>query len=280
MMNKATKAALVLIAVVGLNGFHYKIKAGVDQTSPRPKIALLGVFHFAGSAGDIAAIQLEDPLGAVRQKEIKDLVAMLEEYRPTKILVEFPKDRQRELTQRFNDYLAADFELGVSETYQVGFRLAKALGHQDIFAIDHKLDLPMNEVVMYSQRTNQMQDFNEFVAGIQSLMSQETKKLRELTIAEYLAQMNSDSVDQVANELYLKDLLVFGDSTAEAGVEVAAQWWKRNMMIYKNITETIDKEEDRLLVIIGSAHRAVIKDFLLDRSDLEYVEVRQYLKAR
>ena len=35
---------------------------------------------------------------------------------------------------------------------------------------------------------------------------------------------------------------------------------------------------DRLLLIIGAGHRAVLRDFFEDRQDMLYVEIQDYLK--
>lgn len=243
----------------------------------KPKVALLGMFHFAGSSSDLAAIKLKNPLGAKRQKEMLELVKTLKEYRPTKIMVEYPEDRQIELNKKLSNYLNAKDTLGVSETYQIGFRLVEQLGLKEIFGIDYKLNLPTEDIVKYCQRTDRMNNFNSFIGKIQSMMQDESNKLSQLTIREYLAYMNTDEIDRIANDAYLNDMLKFGDSVSEAGIESSAIWWKRNMYILKNITEKIENEEERILVIIGSAHRAVLKDFIEDRSDVDYIEISDYL---
>src|SRR5210317_542124 len=54
------------------------------------KVTMLGVFHFGGSSGDMAAMHMADPFGKRRQDDIKELVSQLAEFKPTKILVEYP----------------------------------------------------------------------------------------------------------------------------------------------------------------------------------------------
>jgi len=64
-----------------------------ESQSDVAKVALLGVFHFGGSSGDLASMQMANPFGERRQNDIKELVAKLITYQPTKILVEFPKSK-------------------------------------------------------------------------------------------------------------------------------------------------------------------------------------------
>ena len=56
-----------------------------------------------------------------------------------------------------------------------------------------------------------------------------------------------------------------------------AKWWERNFYIMGNI-DRVTEAGDRLLLIIGAGHRAVLRDFFEDRSDIDYVEIREYLK--
>ena len=42
--------------------------------------------------------------------------------------------------------------------------------------------------------------------------------------------------------------------------------------------DRVTEAGDRLLLIIGAGHRAVLRDFFEDRSDIDYVEIREYLK--
>jgi Family of unknown function (DUF5694) len=242
------------------------------------KVALLGVFHFGGSSGDLASMHMANPFGERRQNDISKLVAKLITYQPTKILVEYPKTKNELLKKRFLRYSSGKDTLGVNEVYQVGFRLAKQLKHAQLYPIDYQLDLPAEGLVEYCQRNNKMEDFENFIKYIQNYVQEENKKLERLSISDYLADINSDPSDRITNELYIKQSLVFGDSIKEAGAHFAATWWERNFIILKNISETIDSKDERLLVIIGAAHRAVLKDLVMDRSDMEYVEIGEYLK--
>lgn len=268
----------LIVVVFMLAGFSFKSFQKTETN--KTKVAVLGLFHFAGSSSDLASIKLEDPLGEKRQHEIIELVSLLKEYQPTKILVEYPKKRNAELNQRLSKYLDGDYELGVSEIYQVGFRLVEQLELQEIYAIDHKLDLPTKDIVVYAQQNNQMEKFNGFISKIKTMMQNETKKLDTTNISDYLAYMNSDSNDRLANEVYLKDMLAFGDAESEVGIAASSIWWKRNMYILKNIRETIENDDDRILVIIGAAHRAILKDFIEDLGDLEYVEIGELMASR
>ncbi len=242
------------------------------------KVAMLGLFHFGGSSGDLASMKMADPFGKRRQDDIKELVAKLKEFQPTKILVEFPKKDQNLLKERYDNYISGIDTLKVNEVYQVGFRLANSLSHGQLYAIDYKLDLPGDELVEYCQRNDKMNEFETFIKDVQAYVAEENQILDTMSILEYLARTNADAIDQLTIEPYIRNILSMGDSINEAGASFAATWWKRNFVILKNITEIIDSKQDRILIIIGSGHRAVLKDLIIARSDMEYVEIGEYLK--
>jgi len=254
--------------------------SGIGQeinTSSKPSIALLGMFHF-GETSDLAAIKMTDLHGEKRQAEIHELVQMLMAYHPTKILVEYPFSKKDIIQKRYETYLKSNYELGDSETYQIGFRLAKAMGHASIYAMDHKMDLPFDALAEHLTKTDQMEKMNSMVGMINELMAEETKALDALPLSGYLLRLNSDWFDALANSLYLKEVLNMGSSNNEVGAMVSATWYQRNMVMLKNISTYIESPQERILVIVGSSHRAVMRDFIEDRIDLRYVEIAQYLR--
>ncbi|WP_242117473.1 DUF5694 domain-containing protein [Aestuariivivens sediminicola] len=246
------------------------------QESEKKTISILGVFHF-GTTYDGAAIKMENTLGEKRQGEIIELVEKLQVYRPTKVLLEYPFKDQDRVQQRYSDYLNENHVLDISEAEQIGFRLAEALKHDKIYAIDYKLDMPFDPVYEYCQINNKMDDFNGFIQKINGFTASETDRLTKMSLSEYLAHMNSEAFDVKANELYLKDVFAFGDPLNEVGVEATATWFKRNMIMLNNIDRVVEPM-DRVLVIVGQAHRALIKSFIKNRTDLVYEEISGYLK--
>lgn len=272
----------LLYSVSGCQEPSSEQKENVSSPEPQmPKaasVAVLGTFHFGGSSGDLASMHFKEPFGKQRQAEIRELVTLLAEFKPTKILVEYPVHKAERLQERFQKYLSGEDSLTVNEIDQVGFRLAQQLGHERLYPIDYQLDLPGDDLVAYCQKHNKMNEFEAFIQGIQDYVEKEDQVLDTMALPDYLARTNTDEFDRESNEAYIGHTLSWGDSDGEAGAHFAATWWERNFVILKNIAATLENKDDRLLVIIGSAHRAVLKDLILDRSDMEYVEIADYLR--
>jgi len=80
-------------------------------------------------------MQADDVLAPRRQAEIAHVVAALKEFRPTRIAVERQAGDTR-IARDYADYLAGTHELTRNEIEQLGFRLARELGHTAIHPVD------------------------------------------------------------------------------------------------------------------------------------------------
>ena len=248
-----------------------------SEETTKPKITFLGTFHFGGTT-DMAAITMDSVLGERRQKEIKDLVKRLQAFAPTKVMLEYRIQQKDTLQKRYEAYLDGQFDLPKSETYQVGFRLAKAMGHKKVHAIDYKMDLPFDALMKYCQENGQMDKMQGIMQTVTGYTAGETEVLKTMELSEFMIRMNNDEMDRFGNRLYLQDMANIGDSDNEAGAAVGARWYHRNMIMLKNVLQNIEQSEERVLVIVGASHRAVMKELLANLDEYEYVEVSQFLK--
>ena len=239
------------------------------------ELAILGTFHF-GPTSDLASIKFDDIETDKRQTEILEVVDRLTEYRPDKVLLEYTYGNRADLQDDYENYLEGNYKLRINERDLIGFRLAERLGHDSIYAIDHKLDLPFDSIVLYCQETGRMDEFNAFVKAIQDFTNEETEQLASMSLSSFLANMNTEEFDQLANDLYLNGTFSFGEIGREVGIDAANAWYKRNMYILKNI-DRVTNPGEKALIIIGQAHRAVLRDFVEDRQDMSFYEVNQLL---
>lgn len=275
--NNRTLAFLFLCLCFSFSFFTKAQTTAISEEKKVPKVAMLGMFHF-GKTTDIASIKIENLLGEQRQQEILSLIDYLALYKPTKILVEYPFEMTDSINARYQKYLEGKFAMTANEIYQIGFRLAKKMEHQKVYGIDHQMDLPFEALMLFCQENNQMDAMQKFISEIQEYTAAETVELAHTRLSTFLRDRNSDTADQRMNRVYVQDMLAYGNLKNEVGVELTAAWYKRNLMMLNNISRTIDSPEDRILVIVGAAHRAMMKDFILTRDDMQYVEIGDYLK--
>ena len=62
----------------------------------KPKVLILGTFHFAGSL-DFIQEETDSFLSANRQREINDVISKLAKFNPTKVAVEVIKEKENNL---------------------------------------------------------------------------------------------------------------------------------------------------------------------------------------
>lgn len=229
------------------------VSTGVSaQQTPRPEILVLGTYHMASPGRDIYNMEIDDVLSAKRQQEITELVEILKRFRPTKIAVEATVGSTR-VGREYADYLAGKYTLTRNETDQIGYRLAKALGHKAIHSVDVDGDFPMLRVINYAKANGRAAEYDSIGARTGARVKAQNDFLRSHTVLQTLEYMNSDSQAAQAVAEYFA-LVPFGEPWEYAGPDLLASWYQRNIRIYRNIVALIESPNDRILVIYGAGH--------------------------
>ncbi|MEM6799779.1 MAG: DUF5694 domain-containing protein [Bacteroidota bacterium] len=243
------------------------------------KVMILGSYHMNNPGMDVYNIEADDVLGERRQKEIQDLVAMLAEFRPTKIALERRWQSQGDtLTkERYAQYLKGKHELSRSESQQIGFRLAKQLGHTDIYCIDASGNFPFDKMTEYAQANGQGEFLVKANAWMQEFIKEEEAYMKDHTVAEILYRHNDPERLKISHGTYISMLQV-GKNKDYPGAELVSEWYKRNIKIHSNLTRIIDQKEERILVIFGAGHAPILREMVSYDPDYELVEYIDYVK--
>ena len=248
-----------------------------------PKVMILGMYHMSNPGQDAANVKADDVKTPKRQQEIKDLLARLAEFKPTKIAVERVYGSEAVAT-RYQNYLQMDHDdsLSRSETQQLGFRLAKMLGHEWVYPIDYRLNISPPSMGKLMQEDPEKGAYvGQFTAKIQQYLDASTKEhLYDQTISHYLSYMNSDEMIEGNYQVYLEFLKNLFKGDNYAGAEMLSLWTKRNIIIFQHLTRIVDydNEDERVLVIFGQGHAKILRDLVSDARYLELVDVKPYLK--
>jgi hypothetical protein len=222
------------------------------QSTTRPEILILGTYHMANPGHDIYNMQVDDVQSPKRQQEIAQLIDVLKRFRPTKIAIEAEVGSKR-VEKEYSDYLAGKYALTRNEIDQIGFRLAKELGHGKIYAVDVDGDFPMQRVINYAKANGRSATFDSIGARTGARVKAQNDFLRSHTVLETMQYMNSDS--SVARDVAEYFAMVpFGEPWEYAGPDLLAAWYQRNIRIYRNIVSLVDSANERILVIYGAGH--------------------------
>ncbi len=266
------RAPMILaLACSTLSPLHAQQARGAPTA--RPQVLVLGTYHMSGSS-DYIQTSTDDVLAPRRQREIEALVGALAAFRPTKIMVEAPLARDSALNVRYRRYVAGQDTLQRDEIDQIGFRLAKRLGHSRVYAIDYSQDENIGRVVGWAAQHGD----TAFVNGVQRFASRikaQSDSLPGLTITEYLRRLNSPAEDALGQSAYLRMARV-GRDTAYVGADVVAGRYARNLKIFANMAR-LTEQGDRVLIIYGASHGKLLRDFVRESADLDLIDVGRYL---
>jgi hypothetical protein len=236
-----------------------------EPSAARAQVLVLGVYHMSNPGRDIFNMKADDVLAPKRQAEIAQLIEVLKRFHPTKIAVEAEVGDDR-IPNRYAEYLAGKHELTRNEIEQIGFRLAKELGHKTVYPVDEPAEFPYPRLVDYAKANGRLKELEALEGEISSMVKAQGQYLASHTVLETLLYMNAD--DKVAEDVgsYYRDAH-FGGPGDWAGADLVSDWFRRNMRIYSNIVQLVDSPNERMLVIFGAGHLGWLRhDFASDPS--------------
>lgn len=225
---------------------------GADaQTPPPAEVLVVGTYHMNNPGQDLFNTKADDVLAPKRQAEIAKVIEVLERFRPTKIAVERNAGDSR-IKKDYAAYLAGTHELTRNEIEQLGFRLAKKLGHQAVYAVDADGEFPYPRLVKYAQATGRQKELDALMAEVGAMVKADDAYLASHSILDMLVKLNAD--EKVAGDvgLYMRQA-EFGEPWDWAGADLVSDWFRRNMRIYTNVMQ-IAPPGERVLLIYGSGH--------------------------
>jgi hypothetical protein len=251
----------MLVICLAVSTFSLPTPASA-QSPARPEILILGTYHMANPGRDIHNMEADDVLSATRQREMAELLDVLKRFRPTKIAIE-SQVMSRQRPEQYAEYLAGTYTLTRNEIDQIGFRLAKELGHQAIYPVDEDGEFPYYRVLNYAKANGLEAKFDSIEAITASQVERQGAFLRSHTVLETLERMNADSAVAEAVAGYYR-FVPFGEPYEYAGPDLVARWFERNIRIYRNIHALITSPNDRILVIYGAGHLGWLRQIVAD----------------
>jgi hypothetical protein len=238
------------------------------------KIMLFGTFHFQDAGLDVVKQKDVDISSVDSQQYLEGLTQRLAGFKPTRVLLEYNPENDEKINERYQAYLAGDFELPVNEIYQLGFRIAKQAGHDRVYSFDNRdVEWRAEAMFEYAKKHDspEMKTFDQIIKQI----TEESEQAREtLSLAELLRQQNNPVMERRNMDLYMATNAI-GAGDGYSGAIASASWWKRNFYMYANIQKMAAPGE-RIIAIGGSGHMAIIKQLLAIDLRLEGVAVDSY----
>ena len=270
---------IVLLAGLPLCGGAAPLRGadipGLDLSRPRPKVAVLGTFHMDNPNLDYVKTSGDDMLSEKRQAEIREVVGRLKAFRPTKIALESPFGTE-DLGKTYALYVSGRHKLTADEREQLGFRLASELHLPTVSPVDWKKDMDLGAVLAAAPAAGQAalaQRLEKLFGSIGATL----EGMKGKTVLEQLRFHNGPESDAYHRGYLL--LAEIGKGASYPGADQVAGWYERNLKIAVNILRIVESPDDRVLVIFGSGHAPLLRQFLRESPDAELVDVNRYLAA-
>lgn len=269
----ARLGALCLAAWIGVSAAA-EPAAAPTAAVPRPKVMLLGLFHFDNPGLDAVKYTPRDVMQPPEQAYLVALAERLARFAPTKVLLEYPAESDAAVNARYARYLAGGHALQRNEIEQIGFRVARLAGLGRVDGFD--VDAPPFEEALWTYLPKEP----AAEAALEQLISAESARLdalhRSRSLGEILAIGNSAAEDRRNRGFYLLLNPVGARQRLFHGADAAAHWWHRNFRMAALIQAHAAPGE-RVLVIAGSGHTAVLRELLRSDADRDEEDVLPYL---
>ncbi len=250
--------------------------------APRAKVLLLGTFHFRDPGLNQYKPKHEFPVFSPEgQRHIREVADLLAAYRPTKIAVE--AGNQARLDSLYREYVGGRHELRANEVYQLGFRLARMLGHERVYGVDAERSRFFLE--HYKQNQQQIdaaatadQGWKEYFTR---LSTHDDSLKTTWSLRDHYRYMNTPERIRQAGGSDFVGWFRAGGEESFTGPDAVTGWVNRNLRIFRNIQRiTHSPPEDRILVIYGSGHVPLLRYMVEASPEYELVEVEPYLSRR
>lgn len=249
------------------------------QQSQKTKVLLLGTFHFDNPGLDVAKFENANVLTDKRQKEILEVVKRLKEFKPETIFIEASPGRQAYYDSILKMYKNDNYKLSANEIDQLGIRLAGELNLPTLHAVDYReASFPFDSLVKVMTAAKQFDLLAFMKTTIDSIETLHNDQLKTLTIKEMLLSSNTKADKTFSVGMYFQ-FLKAGDKENHIGSFLVSEWWRRNMIIYENILKRLTGNEQSILVIFGSAHTALLHEFMKYNPKFEIVDVAAVLNG-
>ena len=243
---------------------------------PKAKLLMVGTFHFnyPGLDGYVAPDRDKvDILSDLRQAEVEELANYIAQFKPTKIAIE--ATHSWKATEKLRAYKMGDYQEERGERFQLAMRIAKNLKLDTLYAID-ALTIADELKKRYPEFSDSLwQDFNwRGESKIDSLYKnwfQYSSRLnKEASLLESFKYANSkESLEYAYAANFSADFALEGYTGPDV---MSIYWYNRNLRTVRNIQLLTANSEDRILVIMGRGHIAMLQQFFNGSPEYEVMD--------
>ncbi|SHL07981.1 DUF5694 domain-containing protein [Flavobacterium chilense] len=265
------KIALLLVFAIAFNT--------VSAQSKKKQILLLGTFHFENPGLDVAKTNTFNVMSDKSQKELENITNKIKKFGPDKIFVEWNYEKQDKLDKFYARNSDSLFRVKADEIVQVALRSAKKLGHKKLYGIDYQhADFPYDSLVNGMKAANQFDLIKINEETMKKYENDQNQKIAKYSLTELLLDINTQKSNEENLGWYLQTATKGGKTNDFVGAYLVSEWYRRNLYMYALIQKLTESKDNKIMVLLGAGHTAMIREFVEHNPDFEIVELATVLK--
>lgn len=271
--------ALAVTPVAALADHHSEAPADAPV-----EVMVLGVYHFDNPGLDMVNVEVDDVLTPQRQSDLQAITDSLAGWAPTRILLEAQPDTEDLHLESYRTGAAQRVAEDRNEHFQLGYRLALQLGHEDVYGFDERGGegepdyFPVQAAQEWAEANGVMPQFGALVGRVESIIAEISADDAECSIARNLVQHNDTGLARETHGAFYYGMMQFGDADEQPGAELNAYWYMRNAKMFAKVG-LIAEPGDRVLIIVGSGHKYWLDHFASEAEGYTSVDPRPWLEA-
>ncbi|WP_339629731.1 DUF5694 domain-containing protein [uncultured Maribacter sp.] len=280
--------SIVLLGCTNKNSNQTTKETAAIESTKTDKIQVLnvGFFHF-GTTSDATKVDFDEN-NAKEQEEIRQLSILLANFKPTIICLEYLPEIDNEINTAYQGFSKNPSELNTQygELSMVGFDVARLSGLHKVYGIDNHMGYNYS-VGDYIENSPELTNAIDPVTYLEITnnplkaypeMEKRNNNFDNLSLLEKLALINNPIMLDYSLNANADKLFYVGIDENFVGADQAALFYHRNMKIYSNLNRIKMNKNDRVLVLMGSAHTAMLREFMNRSPKFEMVNTLKYLK--
>lgn len=285
MFRVLAKATLALCVLLLAAMFAVRPALAQEAAGAEPiRVMILASYHMDNPGRDVHNARIDPVTTPEKQAQLAEVAESLARFRPTMVAIErVAPDLSTLVDPGYPDFDSADLTTDPDERVQIGYRLARRVGLEQVYAIDETdrpgqpSYFPFGEMMGWIQTHGRQAEFDALSTTVKDHLAELERLQSERSVGQLLAQINDPANPMVAGgQRHYYGMLGFGSGDEQRGAELNGRWYTRNAIIFARLME-VAKPGDRVVVIYGAGHAAWLRHFVQTTPGFELVEAVDYL---
>lgn len=242
----------------------------------KTKVLVVGTFHFDYPGLDDHKTKDENKIDVLlepKKTQVTELVNYIKTFNPNKIALEANKGWNA--TEKLRAYKSGGLRDKRDERYQLGMRIASELNLDTLYEVNaYSLldDFQKSDSLMVNKMIGDVnwEIEDPYWPYVERWFEYDDQLVSKVHLIDYMKQLNAEEAHQYGYGIYL--LGSFKSENNQGADNLSIWWYNRNLRIFRNIQGITAGPEDRILVIMGNGHAAILRQLFESSPEYEFVE--------